>query len=217
MADFARYLHIAAGSVALCSFLVPAVSVKGGRLHRRAGWVYCVAMAVVAATGGLLVADGLVRGEAVERRLFLGYVAWLSVTSVWTGIRALRTRRRTGPGGNLVDHLIPGVLAVAGALLAARGLTTGGVVEVVFGGLGVVLGGSHLRYWRTAPTGADHAREVHAGNLIGAGIGTFTAFLVVNGERLGLPGVVAWLLPTLIGVPAIALVQRRDRARRARA
>jgi len=41
-------VHIAAGAVALSVFWVPLVTKKGGRTHRRAGWVYVVAAATLA-------------------------------------------------------------------------------------------------------------------------------------------------------------------------
>lgn len=213
MAETIRFLHVAAGSVALLSFLVPLVARKGSRLHRRAGWTYAGAMAVVAATGVAMVGAGLAAGEAVEARLFLLFVAWLSVTSVWTGLRALRHKRRTGPHDGLLDLAIPAVLLVAGAALSAWGLAGGGVVRIVFGLVGVSVGYGQLRYWRTAPTERRHWWFEHSGNLLGAGIGTFTAFLVVNAERIGLPGTFAWLLPTLVGIPAIVAVQALERRR----
>ena len=47
-------IHIAAGSAALASMLIPIVAVKGGGLHRRAGWVFVCAMATVSVTALLL-------------------------------------------------------------------------------------------------------------------------------------------------------------------
>ncbi|MCB9687505.1 MAG: DUF2306 domain-containing protein [Alphaproteobacteria bacterium] len=209
MFEVARGLHIAAGAVALLAFLVPAVARKGGRLHRRVGWVYAGSMAVVAVTGATLCVLHLLRGDPVGPSLFLLYVAWLSVTSLWTGLRALRTKARRAPGGGPLDLAVPAVLALAGVAIAGWGLWTGAVVHVAFGALGAVLGASHLRYWRTAPSDGRHWYDAHSGNLIGAGIATFTAFAVVNAAHLGLPATFAWLLPTVVGVPVIAVVQRR--------
>ncbi len=45
-----RWVHIAAGSIALILFWIPAVAPKGGRTHIRAGWVYVVCMSVVVVT-----------------------------------------------------------------------------------------------------------------------------------------------------------------------
>ena len=45
--DLLRGVHIAAGSLALVSLWVPLVSRKGGSVHRRAGRVFVIAMAVL--------------------------------------------------------------------------------------------------------------------------------------------------------------------------
>ena len=48
--------------------------------------------------------------------------------------------------------------------------------------------------------------------MLAATIATFTAVLVVNGDRLHLPTIVAWLGPTVLLTPVIALWSRRYRA-----
>ena len=54
MHDLLLTPHVIAGVVALASMIVPLVARKGGRLHRRAGWVFVIAM-----IGGIaLVASG---------------------------------------------------------------------------------------------------------------------------------------------------------------
>jgi hypothetical protein len=45
-----RWVHIAAGSIALILFWIPAIAPKGGRTHIRAGWFYVVCMSVVVVT-----------------------------------------------------------------------------------------------------------------------------------------------------------------------
>ena len=45
-----RSIHIVAGAVALATFWIPWVVKKGARVHRRVGWVYALAMAIVSAT-----------------------------------------------------------------------------------------------------------------------------------------------------------------------
>ena len=59
----------------------------------------------------------------------------------------------------------------------------------------------------------------HLGSMLGGGIAFHTAFLVFGLGRfvsLDIPGVLAvlpWLLPTLIGIPAIVLWTRHYRRR----
>jgi hypothetical protein len=45
-----RWIHIAAGSIALILFWIPAIARKGGRTHIRAGWFYVACMSVVVVT-----------------------------------------------------------------------------------------------------------------------------------------------------------------------
>src|ERR1700739_696750 len=45
-----RWVHIAAGSIALILFWIPAIAPKGGRTHIRAGWAYVVCMSAVVLT-----------------------------------------------------------------------------------------------------------------------------------------------------------------------
>ena len=45
-----RWLHVAAGGLALILFWIPAIAPKGGRTHIRAGWFYAACMSVVVVT-----------------------------------------------------------------------------------------------------------------------------------------------------------------------
>ena len=44
------YVHIAGGSAALLSMFIPLISRKGGRTHRRSGWVFVAGMTIVSLT-----------------------------------------------------------------------------------------------------------------------------------------------------------------------
>ena len=46
--------HIAGGSLALLAMLPPLISRKGGRAHRRIGWVFVGGMTVVCVTAMLM-------------------------------------------------------------------------------------------------------------------------------------------------------------------
>src|SRR3954468_8829441 len=83
-------VHIAAGAVSLLVFSVPLVTKKGGRTHRRVGWVYVAAAATVALTGFLLCIP-LVSGGPFRWRagMFLAYVSLLAGASAQFGVRAL--------------------------------------------------------------------------------------------------------------------------------
>jgi uncharacterized membrane protein len=210
-------IHIAAGAVALLVFWVPLVTKKGGRTHRRVGWVYVAAAATLAVTG-LLLCIPLVSGGSVNRwrsGIFLGYVSVLAGASAQLGVRALLTKGRTGASRSAID-LAPSLLLVAGGVaLAAFGIGHSTVLYVLFAGLGVVLGVAHLRFWLTPPV---HGREWFLAHMSGMGtscITTVTAFVVVNAQRLGMRtfDLRLWAVP--IAVLAVGLtIWRRYYAKR---
>src|SRR5712691_2225081 len=92
------YLHIAGGSAALLSMFIPLVAPKGGRTHRRAGWVFVSGMAIVSVTALALSAARYLfdpRPEAKTFALFLFYIAILTGAGVSSGVRVLRAKNRT--------------------------------------------------------------------------------------------------------------------------
>src|SRR5436309_2226027 len=92
------YLHIAGGSAALLSMFIPLVAPKGGRTHRRSGWVFVSGMTIVSITALALSAARYFydpRPEAKAFALFLFYIAILTGNAVSAGVRVLRTKNRT--------------------------------------------------------------------------------------------------------------------------
>src|SRR6187549_306052 len=113
-------VHIAAGAVSLLVFSVPLVTKKGGRTHRRVGWIYVAAAATVAVTGFLSCIPLVSSGSPWRWRagIFLAYVSVLAGASVQFGVRALRTKGRAGASRAAID-LVPPLLLVAGGLALA--------------------------------------------------------------------------------------------------
>lgn len=105
-------LHLGAGAVGLGIGLIPLLSTKGGRLHRRGGRVFVGFAAVVMATAifGILAGTAPVALTAVT--LTAGY-------EYFSGLRALALRDR-GPG------LVDAVCAILALALAAVLLWRGG-------------------------------------------------------------------------------------------
>lgn len=201
-------LHIAAGSAALASMLIPAVTRKGGRVHVRAGWVFVVAMAVVSATALMMSGARLLFDPSPEGRdggFFLMAVSFLTATSVSTGVRVLRFKTRTGPHLHWWDIGLPAVLTLFSAALGAYGASRGSVLFIAFSVIGLVTGGSALRYWLRPPTTRMHWWFQHMGSMLGGIIAATTAFFVVNAGNLGLWPLAAWLAPAAIGTPVIVI------------
>ncbi len=208
-------VHIAAGAVALLVLSVPLVTKKGGRTHRRVGWVYVAAAATLALTG-LLLCIHLVSSPLRWRAgIFLAYVSVLAGASAQFGVRALRTRGRAGASKAAIDLVPPLLLVAGGVALAAFGIYRWTVLYVVFAGLGVAIGVTHLRFWLTPPA---HERAWFLAHMSGMGtscITTVTAFVVVNARSFGMRTFDLALWASPIAVLAVGLtIWRRYHARR---
>ncbi len=205
--------HWIAGLLALLVVAVPLLTKKGGRIHRRAGWVYTAAMVVVAVTG-LGAAAYKVVTTASTQAVFLVYIGWLTAASLWMGVRVVAVGPRAEAHTGLVDRGVPAALALAGLGMIGWAFLGGGVLPGVFGALGIVLGTDQLKVWRTAPFSRREVVVAHLGGMLGSAIAAFTAALVVNADTLfpEVPGLVAWLAPTVVGTPMIVAWSRSWRA-----
>jgi hypothetical protein len=235
-------LHVVAGGVGLVTMLVPLLATKGGRLHRRAGWVFTMAMGVVAVTGvaialAWLVAplevkpperaldpDAQAHYVAAVRRagLFFGFIAVFVGSAAWQGVVATRQRRKVIAWGNPIDLGFAWATAGLAAVLLAVGVADGEPLFMAFGGLGLVSGISELRFYRRAQPerGAWLLRHLQA--MLGGATAATTAFTVqVVGRMLDEGGfgewmLVAWGLPSVLGTVLNVWWSRRTRQELAR-
>ncbi|HEU4616552.1 MAG TPA: DUF2306 domain-containing protein [Gammaproteobacteria bacterium] len=217
MTNILLQLHIIGGTLALLAMLLPILSPKGGRLHRRSGWVFVGGMGSVCSTALLLSAYRYFTEPSSAGREFsmlLVYVSILTGAGMWAGLRVLRAKRRTARGP-AIDIAWAALLAVSGGLAAVHGFTTGQPLFIAFSTIGVINGGGQLFYWLRRPALPMHWRLAHLGNMLGACIAATTAFAIAGGRRFGLPGdsLVTWLGPTLVGVPAILVLVAREHLR----
>jgi uncharacterized membrane protein len=211
-----RVFHIGGGCVALVSMWLPMLAGKGGPLHRSAGRVFVGAMAIVAATGLVISAYRLASSDGPNvGAVFLLYVSVLTAAGAFKGMRVLKRKQRV-PGQR--DGLA--IAVAAGLLLASLPIMWLGAalrqpLLTWFPVVGVVGGAFDLRYWLQQPRDKMHWWYEHMGDMLGTCIAALTAFLVVNARNLGLPtfSLIVWLLPTLVGVPAIAIWTRHYRRR----
>ena len=131
------------------------VARKGGTLHRRAGWVFVGAMAIVSVTALVLAGSRLLFAATpgqCDGGLFLLFVALLTASAVSAGVRVLRFKNRTAAHLHWWDTGPPALLAVSSAGLAAYDLGRGEVLFVGFAAIGAVSAAGSLRYWLRAPS-----------------------------------------------------------------
>lgn len=214
--DVFRHTHAWVGIAALMLFWVPALTRKGGRVHRTAGRSYVYFMLVVTITGILLSLRFLLEGRIVAG-VFLGYLGVITFTAVWTGWRVLSAKRSAN------DYITPTYRALAWLNLAAGLVVLGlGLIQQVwlfllFSPIGILAGIGSIRFMRNPPTDRWYWLYEHFGGMIGSGIAAHIAFLAFGSRQMfpdwplnGL-GVLPWITPLVVGVAATVLLNRHYR------
>jgi hypothetical protein len=199
-------VHIAAGSTAFVMAPLALLAARGGKAHRRWGKVYFWAMAVVASTALVL--------SLYRPILFLALVAVFSFYAAFSAYRILFLKNL--PRGERVSWLDWGAaiftfasslaLASLGAFRPAL-VQNLGIPAIVFGVVGMRLGGKSIWQFMHPPKEKMFWWYEHLGNMLASYIAAWTAFSVVTVGRFVHGGWIIWVLPTAIGVPAIALTR----------
>jgi uncharacterized membrane protein len=206
-------VHIAGGSAALLSMFIPLISRKGGRTHRRSGWVFVAGMTIVSLTALALSAGRYFfdpRPEAKAFALFLFFIAILTGESVSSGIRALRTKDRSVHRTYAWDISLATLLTLTAVAMAGYGLASGRVLFAAFSIIGLVNGIQGLMYWLRPQTERMHWWFRHMSSMLGSCIAATTAFLVVNAPQAGLSrtSLIVWFTPGIVGGVATAIWTR---------
>ncbi len=196
-------IHVACGSGAFLLAPVALLTAKGGKQHRRWGMVYLYAMGGVATIALPMSLYGPV--------LFLAMVAVFSFYAAFSGYRVLKLKNLArGGSARMVDWMAAAITLCSSAALAIFGafrpawVQNMGIVSIVFGCLGMLLALSQMKSFLWKPTEKMFWWYTHLGNLIGSYIAAWTAFLVTAAAPLFRhAGMLPWLLPTALGVPAI--------------
>jgi uncharacterized membrane protein len=118
-------VHVLAGATALTIFWIPLVTAKGGTVHRRVGWVFVSAMAVVAITAWVICGVRFLETDDVQQRgnaVFLAFIGLLAINTSWNGLRALRFKNRTTSHYHPLDMGIPLLLLLSGLGVLVYGI-----------------------------------------------------------------------------------------------
>ncbi len=198
-------LHIACGSLAFVLAPIALITAKGGQAHRRWGLVYYYAMAGTAVSAIMM--------AAYRPVLFLALVAIFSFYNAFLAYRVLEQKGayKGEPFAQPLDWWAASFTFLASALLAVCGffrpalVQNLGIPSIVFGLLGMRIAGSAMWDYTRKPKEKMFWWYAHLQGMLGSYIAAWTAFLVVTVDPLLHWGVVLWVLPTAIGVPAIAL------------
>ncbi len=229
--ELLRWLHVGAGFIALAAFWLPVFLPKGQRWHMRAGRFFVRAAYVVTSTAIMTAtlrlampltveplppgtpADVVARvvGESRMIGIFLLYLGVVTLAGLHHGLSVLYARRR-GVSIRTPVHTALNALAVAGSIaVIAVGAAMRQPILLALSPIGILGGISALRYARQIDHSSMSWWYEHMGGMLGTGIAFHTAFFVFGAARLfdlgldGLVAVVPWVLPSLIGVPAIVI------------
>lgn len=185
------YLHISTGLLALLTGSITLAIEKGGKLHRRLGFVFFVAM--------LAVSFSALSISVLTDNRFLLAIAVFSFYMNYTGYRALQNKAFKYRWWDWIPLLAGGVI---GGFMVA----TLHPVLAVFGSLLCVMVVQDVLKQTRGEEVLKQARRKrvldHIARMVGTYIATTTAFLVVNVKNVN-PAWLPWLLPTFIGTPFI--------------
>jgi hypothetical protein len=222
------WIHIVGGFGGLLLLWVPLFTAKGGRVHRKMGWIYvvCMSVAVFSAFGmvGLVLADPLAvkplrtehPPEVVARiaasyrtfAAFLGMLALLTFMAGYNGLKVLRNKKTPERMKTPFNVGLMAATALVGGLVTALGLTEQTWLLAIVGPVGLFAGISSLYSLYRPPKLKMAWWYDHLGGMMGTGIAAYTAFTVFGAQRL-MPDLartalfpVVWIVPILGGIIA---------------
>ncbi len=230
-------LHIATGFVGLAAFWIPVFARKGGRAHVQAGRVftccaYVVTLSAVTASAGRIVSFQVQGIGFVDRpdlygfALFLGYLGLVTFATVRQAMRVVATRRAPETLRTPLHEALGWASIAGSAAVIAFALGVWSDISPILLGLspiGLFTGSGMLRLMRNPRAHHMGWFYSHLGSMLGGGIAFHTAFVVFGAQRLwayelaGPLAIVPWILPTLVGIPAIVVWTRYYRRKFGRA
>ncbi|MBV1909975.1 MAG: DUF2306 domain-containing protein [Kangiellaceae bacterium] len=231
------YIHIACGSIGLVIFWVPMLAKKGAKLHINTGKIFSNGMMIVSVSGLLMSAfllldpvgvrypngieDVEMRARVIEQNrtlgIFLMMLSLLVFVNVKHSILVLkaksdRSKLRTA------DHLGSVVaLFLAGIAVGLLALSKGNILFGIFSILSIVSSIGLMRYIYKKELKPREWLIEHLGNIIGSGIGAYTAFFAFGGRRLfsdifvGQMQLIPWILPGIVGAIASIYLAKKYR------
>ncbi len=221
-------VHIAFAMGCALSFWPPFFLAKGGRWHLRIGKIYCALLALMTSTALTITIMSYLDAEAATHRpdtgmlldrfrhdvfeyrahlVFLGFIAIGTVQALAFGLRSLKVTPNPG------EPVVHAILGTTGLLIVALGVVVRFLPMSVVGLVGAIQGAFFaVRSKRVTQSSrlADHLT-----GMIQSGVLAYSAIAIVVANRRipeffhGPNGIVIWVLPTLIGLPAILILRRK--------
>lgn len=194
-------LHIAGGFTGLIIGSYVLIRKKGDILHKKTGQVFFWGM-IAAGISSLVLA-------VLNPNSFLFMIGLFTLYMTITGIRYNQHRHTLPQQPETNDRLLMIMMGLGAALLIFIGVSkliqgdTFGIALLFFSFAGIQFIRQDLANFKN-PSAAKFLQG-HIARMTGSYIAAFTAFLVVNFDRLPLhlPGFVVWLAPSMVLSPLI--------------
>jgi hypothetical protein len=224
----AFYSHVIFGTYALIAFWLPLYGKKGTERHKRLGKRFVNAMYFVVGSGFIMslltITDPITihvgNKDLSEQRLaqisqnirqqalfllMLVFLVFNSTKHAMLVLKAKADRSLLRQPSHLIGYLLLGLLSIG---LIAVGLNLNSVLMLIFAGIGIlnVVGSLHYIY-KPQLKQREWIIE-HLGNILGCGIGVYTAFFAFGGRRFfeeimtGNLQLIPWMMPAVIGISA---------------
>jgi len=187
------FTHAGLGVTALLTFWTAALAKKGSGPHKLAGKVYALAMT------GLMLAAVPLSWRALQYfdfsfGLFLFYLLLITGSALWRAWTAVRRKRDFAAYASPAFRRLGWLNIAGGAAVLGIGAALQQPVFLGFSLVGILAGRGMLLLAERGPAHPRWWMGEHIGSILGCGVATHIAFLLIGLPRL-LPA--SWSGPTL--------------------
>lgn len=202
------YLHVGLGVAALLTFWMAALAKKGSGPHKLAGKAYVLVMV------GLLLPAVPLSWRALQHfslsfGLFLFYLLLITGTALWRAWTAVRRKRDFAAYAGAGFRRLGWANIAGGASVLGIGAVTAQPILIGFSAVGILSGRGMLKLAETGPAHPRWWMAEHIGAVLGCGVATHIAFLLIGLPRLLPAGwhgpalqTFSWLAPLVVSALA---------------
>ncbi|MFM2421609.1 MAG: hypothetical protein RL291_139 [Pseudomonadota bacterium] len=216
--------HIVTGTVALISFWVPVVGLKGAQAHRKWGRVFVMSLLATGASGlGMsicsIVAPFETHPHIKDYHVIVGLLGWmmvylatLTITLAWNGYVTARNRLQHIKNRTFLNIGLNIATLVTATITVAYGIAIREPLMMGISLIGFAAGITNLIFiFKDQPSRTAYV-EQHLKTSVGAGSAVYTAFISVGLVRW-VPheafNPLIWGMPVVVGVAMMLFHIRR--------
>lgn len=196
-------LHVVGGSIGLISGMFIIFLRKADQRHQILGKIFSYAL------GFSMLASFDI--SMPKKDIFLFCIGVWTLYMIVTGNRVLKLKNLEAVAK--IDYFLSGTMLVFGVSLMGYGILqlisqqSMSVVSILFGLISLFLVYNDIKLYRGQTNFKNAYQLAHIQKMTGSFIAALTAFIVVNNTML--PGLIAWLLPTMVLTPLIVMWSRK--------